>query len=352
MTGDPNRPSGSGLPKRRRGESLRAARAAAPPEPAPGHEYRPPNPPEPVWPATAGPPGVAAGPGMTAMGPAAHAPPPWPGAPAWGGGPSSPPAPQPPPAVDPGVPPAARHPYGEAAPTAPPGPPPGAAPLTLPPAPPSEPPAEPGAPDSAAGKTDGRGPRPSKARRLLNGALGTALAAAAVWLQTIVLTPDEVDDPITSSGVIGEEVRTSHFAVRVERVELARTIKKEKMFPAPAFPGHVYLIVTVDATATKRAMKLQSAQLRTPDGRKFAASDLVVSPDLLKDKWVQPMLRTRGLIVFEVPPYALPGAHMVVQEKALSLTGDQYVPEAVIDLRLGSAATRTVKDVYELRSSS
>src|SRR5690606_36447339 len=169
VTGDPNRPSGSGLPKRRRGESLRAARAAAPPEPAPGHEYRPPNPPEPVWPATAGPPGAGAGRAVAALGRAAHAPPPWPGAPAAGGGPSSPPAPQPPPAVDPGVPPAARHPYGEAAPTAPPGPPPGAAPLTLPPAPPSEPPAEPGAPDSAAGKTDGRGPRPSKARRLLNG---------------------------------------------------------------------------------------------------------------------------------------------------------------------------------------
>ena len=153
------------------------------------------------------------------------------------GWPSSPPAPQPPPAFGPACRPPARHPYGEAAPPAPPGPPPGAAPLTLPPAPPSAPPAEPGAPDPAAGKTDGAGPAPIEGGGCSTACSGPCSPPRPCGLQTIVLTPDEVDDPITSSGVIGEEVRTSHFAVRVERVELARTFKKEKMFPVPAFPG-------------------------------------------------------------------------------------------------------------------
>lgn len=357
MTGDPNRASGSGLPRRRRGESLRAARAAASPsDPAPGHEYRPgPHPPAaypgPERPATAGPPGVA-GAGDAAAGPAAPAPPAWTGgAPAaWPGHDvPNPPAPQAPPGFGHGVPSPGREPYGGATPPGPAGMPPGAAPLTLPPEPPPAPPAEPGGPAPAPQEKNGA--RRTRGRRVLNAVLGTVLAAAAVGLQTTVLTVDQRDDPITSSGAVGEEVRTSLFAVRVEQVTLARTFKKEQMNPVPAFPGQIYLIVSVDATATQRAIRLQSAHLLTPDGKKFAASDQVTSSELLKNKWVQPMMRTRGLIVFEVPPSALPGASMVIQEKAFSLFGDQYVPEAAIDLGLDAAATRSVKDVYEVRTT-
>jgi len=363
VTGDPNRPSGSGLPKRRRGESLRAARTAASPSaPAPGHEYRAgPQPPAatpgPGWPAS--PPGVAGSGGATA-GPAAHAPPAWPGAPAVPPGhgvphPPAPqpipafgpaPAPQPIPAFGPGAPPPGREPYGGATPAGPPGTPPGAAPLTLPPEPPPVPPA---GPTPAARRT--KEARRSGRRRILNAVLGTVLAAAAVGLQTTVPSADDRDDPITSSGTVGEDVRTSLFTLRVERVSLARRFKKENSDPIPAFPGHVYLIIAVDATATKRALRLQSAHLETPDGKTFESSDQITSPELLKNKWVQPMMWTKGLIVFEVPPSALPGASVVVQEQAFSLYQDKYVPEAAIDLGLDAAATRSVQDVAEVRTT-
>jgi len=183
---------------------------------------------------------------------------------------------------------------------------------------------------------------------VVNTVLGLALLAAAVSVQSLVLEQDQLDAPITANGGPGDAVRTALFEARLDGVEVAAALQPAGGERVEPVSGQVFVVVKMSATASTRALRLRTAWLRTSDGLRFAATERLASPALLSEKWVQPMWWSSGLYVFEVPPSALPGARVVVSEEPSILFGDQYLPEASIDMGLDAAKARAVRDVYEV----
>ncbi|MEV5413338.1 hypothetical protein AB0K60_31460 [Thermopolyspora sp. NPDC052614] len=215
-----------------------------------------------------------------------------------------------------------------------------------------EPPGTSESPPAAESRT-GRAPRPEPLwrrvlRRVVNTVLGLALIAAAVSLQPLILDADDLDAPITSSGGHGDTVRTAFFDARVEGVEIAGALQQKDRPRVQAMSGQVFVVVKLAAMASTRALRLKTARLVTADGLKFHTTERLDAGASLGDKWVQPRWWSSGLYVFEVPPSALPGARLVVAEETPLLFGDQYLPEASIDLGLDAAKARTARDVYQV----
>jgi hypothetical protein len=181
---------------------------------------------------------------------------------------------------------------------------------------------------------------------------GLALVAAAVWMQPLVLTPDQLNDPLTTSGGMHDELTTPRFSARLERVEFARSVRIKKEFGTDEAPtDQIFLIAKVGATSPRSPVRLH-ARLITADGRGFDATERVPDTATLTSKWVQPGWWRSGLYFFEVPPGRVAGTQLVISEEPSALFGDQFMPEAVFDTGLDEDEARRMvggaTDVYEV----
>ncbi|MFC4590670.1 hypothetical protein [Sphaerisporangium corydalis] len=188
-------------------------------------------------------------------------------------------------------------------------------------------------------------------RKIVGGVVGIALVSAAVYAQTFVLTADEKSDPLTVSGGMHDELRTSHFSARLERVEFARTVRVKKQYSTDdAKADETFMIVKVGLTAPRRPTQVTSFVL-TADGLRFEPTDRVSLSATLGDKWIQPGWWRSGLFFFDVPADKLAGARVVVAEPK-TLFGDDYMPETSFDLGFDRPKARQMagaaKDVYEV----
>ncbi|RCG31742.1 hypothetical protein DQ384_09390 [Sphaerisporangium album] len=188
-------------------------------------------------------------------------------------------------------------------------------------------------------------------RRVLGAIAGLALACGAVYVQSLVLTPDQLNDPITTSGGMHDELVTDRFSTRVERLEFARTVRVKQTYTTDeATTDNIFLIVKVGATTPRRPTRLD-AHLLTADGLRFEPTDRVAATASMADKWVQPGWWRSGFFFFEVPKPAVAGLRLVVAEPE-TLFGDTWVAETSADLGLDETeAERMVgaaKDVYEV----
>lgn len=197
----------------------------------------------------------------------------------------------------------------------------------------------------------GRAERPRRGSRVVSAFAGLALAAAAVGLQSLALTPNEISAPITSVGDKGKEVSAGRFSARVDSVSSARQVRTEtKTVPAEQF----FLVVGASATAAREPMHLGKAVLLTADGTSFEATDKVNSARLLDQPWVQPGFWVSGFFVFEVPASALEGAHIVFRLPDTALV-EPFEPEVEVDLGIDEAAAKQLssapQDVHSLKKS-
>jgi hypothetical protein len=201
-------------------------------------------------------------------------------------------------------------------------------------------------------RASGRSRRRRRGPAFLHALVGLALAAGAIWIQSLALSADDMGMPLTYVGDKGEEVDAGRFSVKVEGVDTARTIKLTA--EETVRTDLVFLVVTLSATSKNEPLRLPNPDLLSGDGLRFQATDKVGNILTLSNKYVQPALRSTGSWVFEVPPSALEGARIVVKAPTSALYSEPLMPEAEVDLGIDEALAKQLgsapKDVYSLEA--
>lgn len=205
-------------------------------------------------------------------------------------------------------------------------------------------------------------PRRGVGRRIAAGVAGVVLAAAAVYAQqNFSVSFEQRTSYLTYKGRIGETVETRRFTVKVLSVAAARAVDTTDYSNkvTKVATSNLFLLVDVSATSAREPFKLSRLGppvLLTADGRRYQPTDKVNDALTLFNKYIQPGFWSSGLLFFEVPEDAVPGADLVFIPPVSPLVSDNYAPEAQIDLRLsGAAADRLIsqaEDYHSLVSAS
>ncbi|TQS24475.1 DUF4352 domain-containing protein [Microbispora sp. KK1-11] len=205
-------------------------------------------------------------------------------------------------------------------------------------------------------------PRRGVGRRIAAGVAGIVLAAAAVYAQqNFSMSFEQRTSYLTYNGRIGETVETKRFTVKVLSVAAARAVDTTDYSNkvTKVATSNLFLLVDVSAMSVREPFKLSRLGppvLLTADGRRYQPTDKVNDALTLFNKYIQPGFWSSGLLVFEVPKDAVPGADLVFVPPVSPLVSDNYAPEAQIDLGLsGAAADRLIsqaEDYHSLVSAS
>ncbi|MBE3014252.1 DUF4352 domain-containing protein [Microbispora sp. NEAU-D428] len=202
-----------------------------------------------------------------------------------------------------------------------------------------------------------RPPRRGVGRRIAAGAAGIVLAAAAVYAQqNFTMSFEQRTSFLTYKGRIGEIVETNRFTVKVSSVSAAHAVDtvdfSNKVTKVET--SNLFLLIEVSATTARAPVRLRPSApptLLTEDGRRYRPTDKVSDSLTLFNKWLQPGFWSSGVLVYEVPEDAAPGARLVFNPDTGGALVDSLSPEAEIDLGLsGSAATRLISQAEDYHS--
>ncbi|MGW4641863.1 hypothetical protein ACWEN6_25325 [Sphaerisporangium sp. NPDC004334] len=179
-------------------------------------------------------------------------------------------------------------------------------------------------------------------RRAIVGVLTAALLLAGiVAVRRATPDADAKYAPIASVGEMGEQVNTAAFQLRVDRVQLGRSVRLEDAYGLlgqPKSTAGVWVVVWATVAATTEEVTVQGARLRTADGAEYLASS--VSGTLDKTA-LAPGMPSYGPILFEVPPGRLAGAALEVTVHSVKSL-DHLGPAAAVDLRLSGPYTKAL----------
>jgi hypothetical protein len=140
------------------------------------------------------------------------------------------------------------------------------------------------------------------------------VAVAALWaMQRTTPNYTRLMAPIEHRGDSGATVEGRTMAVRVDRVELARSLRVHRVAGTRTLDtGGVWLIVHATASSVEEPETLKAAAVETTGGLRYQQTDRVGPASLLSSKTLQPGVPVSGDLVFELPPSALPGAELLV----------------------------------------
>ncbi|WP_061295143.1 DUF4352 domain-containing protein [Herbidospora cretacea] len=177
-----------------------------------------------------------------------------------------------------------------------------------------------------------RARRPGFLRRLAGLLLGLGLAAAALYTQTIALSPND-ETYVTSSGSLGEEVVTSRFSVKVTKTAVATSVD---VADTTVETGNLFLVVHVSATSRSEPIQFRpaGAWLLTEGDKRYQVTDKVAEDATFLGKWVQAGWWIDAPLVFEVPKEALRGSELVLRWPDAAIAADNLAPDVQIDLGL------------------
>ncbi|GLX10256.1 DUF4352 domain-containing protein [Microbispora sp. NBRC 16548] len=200
-------------------------------------------------------------------------------------------------------------------------------------------------------------PRRGVGRRIATGAAGIVLAAAAVYAQqNFTMSYEQRTSFLTYKGGIGETVETNRFTVKVNSVSAAHAVDtvdfSNKVTKVET--SNLFLLIDVSATTAREPVRLSPfapPMLLTADGRRYRPTDKVSDSLTLYNKWLQPGFWSSGVLIYEMPTDAVPGARLVFNPDTGGALVDSLSPEAEIDLGLsGSAATRLISQAEDYHS--
>jgi hypothetical protein len=197
-------------------------------------------------------------------------------------------------------------------------------------------------------------PGAPRARRAGAVAGAVAMLVAAVAVQAAYPSYEQRYRPIASTGEANQRVRTRDFDVRVEKIDVARTVVSEDGDgePVELRTGGFFVIVTATVTARRETIELAGAYLRAEDGSRTLVSDAVKVPAVdvvgagtLNAGAAAPSIRTairplqprRLALIFEVPGGRLAGAELWLSVGRMEWRGDRqaedwFRPQARVDL--------------------
>ena len=155
------------------------------------------------------------------------------------------------------------------------------------------------------------------------------LAAGGVAIATAP-TDDTIVAPFLERGEVGEPIESRLATVLVDEVSVARELDlsyaEGALFGAPVpdtRSAGVWVVVSLDVTATYRGIDLGSSEVRI-DGVRYRASTVLPDPDLQSFAF-DPGVTVRGSIAFELPASA-------VRSPAASRAELVFLPRAVPSL--------------------
>ncbi|MCP9980060.1 hypothetical protein [Actinomadura madurae] len=177
---------------------------------------------------------------------------------------------------------------------------------------------------------------------------GTLLLAGAMWLHTLRPKVEAAElDPIRTGGTVGEEITTRSFSLRVDRVDVARSLAPSLSLgdPPPVGTDGVYLVVRLRAMSREEPIQLRAATLETPGGYTFKEDPRTGTASADAQPTFQPLIWTPTAFLFELPKERLEGAHLVVGTGGLL---PQLSAAADVDLGLtGSRAAELIRGAAE-----
>jgi len=174
-------------------------------------------------------------------------------------------------------------------------------------------------------------------RRALVAVICAALLVAVVAANRLIPEYDRKMRPIGTTGAIGETVRTSAFDIKVDRVTVGRSLaEKDGLGDERERTPGLFVLVWADLTGVDQPVTLDTAYLRTADGHRYDTTD-AMGFGSLDETGSDPGLTRYGAIGFELPPYRLAGARLVVAPQA----GENRLgPQAEVDLGLSADGAR------------
>ncbi len=137
--------------------------------------------------------------------------------------------------------------------------------------------------------------------------------------------------PLATRGTVDEVVNAGPFTMRVDRVELARSLASGSLTGSGQLPTPgIWVVVWARMKVHEEPTSASSVALLTRDGHRYRASDRPDLQRLLNEQSLEPGIGRYGAFVFEIPPERLAGARLLVSTALVPTLG----PQARIDLGL------------------
>ena len=175
------------------------------------------------------------------------------------------------------------------------------------------------------------------------GILTAVLVVVALWLGSVISTAlpsasDILSRPFVHEAHVGEPVTLRTATVTVTDVRAADEVASYRSI---ASTTGVWLVVDLEVVAREEAGRLIPAafRLRAADGRLFGELPAVT----VSCGPLQPGIAVRCTVPFEVPPDAVPGAHLLIPAAAdVEATDDLADVDLGIDDALAATPERRI----------
>lgn len=173
-------------------------------------------------------------------------------------------------------------------------------------------------------------------RRALMLVICAALLVALVAANRLIPEYDQTLRPINTDGVIGRTTHTTAFDIKVDQITAGHWLAQKNGFDKPERTSAIFVLVWADLTGTDRPVTLDTAYMRTADGHRYDATD-VMSFESLDQTGSEAGLDRYGAIGFEVPPYRIAGSRLVVGDAGGQ---NRLGAQATVDLGISADAAR------------
>jgi hypothetical protein len=161
-------------------------------------------------------------------------------------------------------------------------------------------------------------------------ALVAAVAVAHVVTERVPVVEQGVSDPFVRAGALGHRVHLSYADVEVTDVRPAQYLGSEISTDLARLAGGVWILVSVDLSATRKPELIENAWLVDPEGRRYVSSKRSQCEQTLE---IATGVTTHALYCFDVPPDRLAGLHVRVARGDVAV--DQTSSDDLADVDLG-----------------